>query len=790
ATVVSRYEGVPLYSCIGVMFLRGEESLPYALIISSAAPYALQLSLCDLSWPLIFLLFALPSLSLLLALGYLSQNGPVITFQRIAPISAGVGWAMVWLASEKLYIEGLRGAQTISYAAYSLRTNLNWAIECGHSFNTPHCVNFLDENVTHSDSSRYPDNFWPAQQFNRYGVRGNSIPADNLTVAWEPNEWYLGSSKDYFSLGLPSFILLLSSCLMWTLVTFIITRLEDKVGWILSNLCLSIPAAVYFFVVVVMTFTTFHFGPSIQDFIPSDKVEIDPIDYWGDIKGLLRTSLVSVDYSTAFTGLILMATSKRTTGSNQMNVFYLLLFLMIPPLLLSIIRFGCEGHLSVLQPAYRYYPSTEEMFTLDVLPVCFATSPGGPVLSLLFYIAHFAYSSLAPIIVYLLLINQSITDQWPDAPRPLIVPAVIAAFAIPSLLLYMPMGTKIVTAFRYLSQSSILHLVVYFTVFFVYGWQRLEADLQSTVQTPSSLFAWLFSVTGPICTFLLFTFVPMLLCAHFTSVFDLLMTGSDVLRHIDLGIGQLVLAPQFISRFVGVLFMLAPSIIIVTAASLSLYRTYTTRLSMETLFEPTSSFFSHSTLTGQTQNKPHSLAYGFFNQILPNFDLRTAFTVVFIFEIVVWIVVIVLFGWNLFVLYIGRGSENANMYRSFVLLVFASLHAIALFEMRMARQRWDTSERLMIYIASATLETAMLNGYMWMFSSDHTWGMDIMPLLFALFVTIVRGLAIFTVVAVRAHISDVSRPTRTRDATEVYETQMRMREEEEDDSPIIFELAR
>ncbi|GMR36782.1 hypothetical protein PMAYCL1PPCAC_06977 [Pristionchus mayeri] len=771
------------------MFLRGEDSLPYTLILSSSAPFAVQLSLCDLSWPFIFLLFALPSLSLLVSLGYLSQNGPVLTFHRIAPISAGIGWAMVWLASEKLYIEGLRGAQSITYAAYSVRTNLNWAIECGHSFNTPHCVPFLEENVTHSESQRFPDNYWPAQQFNKYGVRGNPIPADNLTVAWEPNEWYLGSSSDHFYLGFPSFVLLLSSCLIWTLVTFILTRFEDRLGWILSNFCLAIPAAVYFFVVVVMTFTTFHFGPSIQESIPTDKVEIDPIDYWGDIKGLLRTSLVSVDYSSAFSGLILFATSKKTTGSNQMNVFYLLLFLMVPPLLLSVIRFGCEGHLSLLQLAYRYYPSTEETFTLDVLPVCFATSPGGPFLSILFYLAHFAYSSLAPIIVYLLLIHQSITDQWPDASRPIIIPAIIATFAIPSLLLYMPMGTKIVTAFRYLSQSSILHLLVYFTLFFVYGWQRLEADLQSTVQSPSSLFSWLFSVSGPICTFLLFTFVPMLLCAHFTSVFDLLMTGSDVLRHIDLGIGQLVLAPQIISRFVGILFMLAPTIIIVAAASLALYRTYTARLSIDTLFEPTTSFFSHSTLTGQTQNKPHSLAYGFFNQILPSFNLRLAFSVVFFFEIVLWLVVLVLFGWNLFVLYLGKGSDNANMYRSFVLLLFASLHAIALFEMRMARQRWDTSERLMIYIATATMETAMLNGYMWQFSSDHSWGIDILPLLFALFVTFVRGLAIFTVVAVRAHISDVSRPTRTRDATEVYEGEVRMGEEE-DDSPIIFELNR
>lgn len=40
---------------------------------------------------------------------------------------------------------------------------------------------------------------------------------------------------------------------------------------------------------------------------------------------------------------------------------------------------------------------------------------------------------------------------------------------IHSTIFLIQMGTKIVTAFRYLSQSSILHLLVYFTVFFVYG---------------------------------------------------------------------------------------------------------------------------------------------------------------------------------------------------------------------------------------------------------------------------------------------------------------------------------
>lgn len=111
-----------------------------------------------------------------------------------------------------------------------------------------------------------------------------------------------------------------------------------------------------------------------------------------------------------------------------MNVFYLLLFLMVRfslhLLMERIFRFLLSFSLlcdSDVKDIYQFsnlliatipqqvcllvsvlifdlFLISEETFTLDVLPVCFATSPGGPVLSLLFYIAHFAYSSLAPIV--------------------------------------------------------------------------------------------------------------------------------------------------------------------------------------------------------------------------------------------------------------------------------------------------------------------------------------------------------------------------------------------------------
>ncbi|KJH51239.1 hypothetical protein DICVIV_02604 [Dictyocaulus viviparus] len=95
----------------------------------------------------------------------------------------------------------------------------------------------------------------------------------------------------------------------------------------------------------------------------------------------------------------------------------------------------------------------------------------------------------------------------------------------------------------------------------------------------------------------------------------------------------------------------------------------------------------------------------------------------------------------------------------------------------------------MPYICVATMETAMLNGYMWMYASDHSWGLDFAPLVDHV-VAVVRGCCILLGIAIRAYLFDQIRPTRTRDATEIYEVDTVIAMDADDDSPIIFDLAR
>ncbi len=80
---------------------------------------------------------------------------------------SGLGWALVWLVGQRLYVQSLAAAQMFFYVFLSIRTRLDWALECGHSYNTKWCTPLLEMNESFNSTSHFPDNHWPAQEFNR-----------------------------------------------------------------------------------------------------------------------------------------------------------------------------------------------------------------------------------------------------------------------------------------------------------------------------------------------------------------------------------------------------------------------------------------------------------------------------------------------------------------------------------------------------------------------------------------------------------------------------------------------
>lgn len=794
----------------------------YAIVILAAAPLATQLAISDIRWIFFFPIFALPALNLMLTVGHLSKSAPVQTFRKLAPISAGIGWALTWHVSEKLYSESLRAGQNILYALFSIRPTLTWAISCAHSYNSEYCHDFDDPNITVTDNHthHYPDNFWPTQEFNKYVIRNNPL-STKMPSVWEPNSWYLGEQDDLFEWAVPSLPLVAAHLLTWFIICMIISKWYDRLGDILVKGFLLVPFLLYMTVIIGLTGFGFHFTTANIEYDFTEDTFIETgIDFWMNLKGAFRTSILIVDYSTAFTGFALLATSRLRSGVNGLNVLILVPFMMIIPSMQTLIRLGCEGHVSDLQPFYKIYASTDEMISFDLLPVCFATSHLGPVWSGLYFTAQYLYTSLGPMLIYTTFIYQAFIDDFPivqNSPKQCIG-MIALAFFIPSMFLYMPLGTRIAAFFRYTSQTCFVQLIIFVLVFFIYGWQRLEQDVLMTSQIPTrpSIMEYFTRPTSPIYTVLLFTVVPMLLFSKFVAVFDFLRMGHDVRHHVDAGTYFLPL-PMMIRHLVGYLLMFAPILIIIIGAALVVYQMKVKHgLQWKDCWKPSPEWMSHASVN---PNKPrvHSLAYGLMNRLLfRKISYRTAVFCLFILETFLGMILVILFFLNTLSnsshpkyadippeFYVSSGS---NEYRSVMLLIFVILHVWSLFEMRRCQQNAQIDgEKLSFYIGVVTMEMAMMNGYMWMYAEDHYWGVDWPPIFIIICNTSIRGSCILIAIAIRAYSIEHHRPSNTREASEVDPEDLARgnrnlngavveggeeAEEDDDDSPVIFDLAR
>ncbi|ULU08892.1 hypothetical protein L3Y34_019841 [Caenorhabditis briggsae] len=782
----------------------------YSIVVLAAAPLATQLAIADIRWVFFFPLYAIPAISLMMIVGHLSKSAPVQTFRKLAPISAGIGWALTWHVAERLYSESLRGSQNLLYMLFSIRPTLTWAVSCGHSYNSEYCHDLNDKmniSVTQDGNHHYPDNFWPAQEFNKFLIRHNPIPT-SMPPKWRANTWYLGHPEEEFDWAIPSVPLVASHAATWLLIVYILSKHYDRLGDILFKVFITVPAVLYMTVLIGLTGLGFHFraGTILAKYTGDLMINKDATDFWADITGTFRTSILIVDYASAFTGFVLLATSRLRSGVNGLSALILVPLLMLVPTMQTILRLGCEGHLADVQPFYKIYASTDETISFDLLPVCFASSHFGSVFSALYFAAQYLYTSLGPMLVYVTFIYQAFIDDFPmvqNSPKKC-VGMIALAFFIPSIFLYMPLGTRIAAFFRYTSQTCFVEVAIFVLIFFFYGWQRLEQDVLMTSQSPArpSLVEYFTRPTSPIFTFLQFTIVPMLLFAKFVAVFDYIRMGGDVNVHVDSGVGFLPL-PFYVRRFIGYMITFAPVMIMGLGAALQLFQlVHKHGLPWSDTIKPSPEWMAHASVN---PNKPrvHSLAYGIYRKfVFKHISYKTAMFTLFIVETFNGIVLVVLFFLNTAATidFNRTNRRTANEYRSLMLLIFSSLHTYALYQMRQGMQYAQINgEKLSLYIGVATMEMAMLNAYMWLYGENHRWGTDWPPIIVALGITCLRGFFIMLAIAIRAHSIEHSRPSNTREASEVDPEDLARGsadegaendgDEEEDDSPVIFDLA-
>ncbi|KAL3993666.1 putative integral membrane protein [Acanthocheilonema viteae] len=401
-------------------------------------------------------------------------------------------------------------------------------------------------------------------------------------------------------------------------------------------------------------------------------------------------------------------------------------------------------------------------------------------------------------VILLAFIYNSFVEQFAfvERFRTLLLALLCSVFATTGFLLCMPMGTSFSTLLQYVSQSSIANLFLFLSVFFIYGWYNLDTDVRIMINNSNSrsLVVFLLGATSPLYTILLFTSVPAFLVAKLVSVFDLLMGGMDIEKHIDYGTAFISSSKMF-NRFFGYLILLGPTAIIIIFAFVAFYTNVILyRMPLGAIMDATTDWISHTSLRQTTSPKPAPISHHIFTSFF-NISYRTALYIIFVAEIFIGIIVFFFFIGNIFYVRLINNTANvaaAGNFRTILFLGLLTFHILSLIELRWTLKRWDHSSRLTMYIAVATVEMAFLNGYMWVAAVNHSWGLNYQPFLVILINTFIRGSMIAIVIAVRWNMAEMSHPTRTRDAIEIYDATADLDNDadHEDDVPTIYEMRR
>uniref|UniRef100_A0A914WDE9 Uncharacterized protein n=1 Tax=Plectus sambesii TaxID=2011161 RepID=A0A914WDE9_9BILA len=267
--------------------------------------------------------FSVPAINLCLNAGYVSGHGPVRTFGKMAPIASGVGWALVFLVGEKLFYKQLLAAQNLLYIFFSIRPSLNWALNCSSVSGSSHLCFDFKANVTEwkrtnperfgddDQDTRYPQNHWPAQEFNRYFVRGDILP-DNESLSFAES-WYFGTGakSTNYSIGWPPFLLTLAHFLIWAIIFGILYKFGQTIGHFALRYFVIVPLTLLAVLTALMLLFGLEFDSAIAGIasISGKFMDNKGYHYQGITLGTYQATLSIIDSSTAFTGILILLAS-------------------------------------------------------------------------------------------------------------------------------------------------------------------------------------------------------------------------------------------------------------------------------------------------------------------------------------------------------------------------------------------------------------------------------------------------------------------------------------------------
>jgi hypothetical protein len=168
----------------------------------------------------------------------------------------------------------------------------------------------------------------------------------------------------------------------------------------------------------------------------------------------------------------------------------------------------------------------------------------------------------------------------------------------------------------------------------------------------------------------------------------------------------------------------------------------------------------HSRLENDRQMKrPPPLSHRIFVTLCV-ISYRTALFIIFAVEILVTLLLLfVTIVHGLFATFHDYGyndRQTSNAYRTVLLICLSVGQIWAVYQLRQALKLWDGPSRLTPYIAVATMETAVLNGYLWTMSFGFHNEFVMMPFYAFTINTLFRGMLVSIVIAVRWNMRELS----------------------------------
>ncbi|VDK63378.1 unnamed protein product [Gongylonema pulchrum] len=97
----------------------------------------------------------------------------------------------------------------------------------------------------------------------------------------------------------------------------------------MARFCLLLPLILFTVLMSGLTIFGFSFSKGQEREISLEDAEKYPFQYFSEIHGFFRTTIALMDYSSAFTGILIFASSRIRSGNMPMNALALLTAQMV-----------------------------------------------------------------------------------------------------------------------------------------------------------------------------------------------------------------------------------------------------------------------------------------------------------------------------------------------------------------------------------------------------------------------------------------------------------------------------